>query len=388
VDADPDQEPREPERIAVTWPGLGYWARVTVVVALVLGLMLELRKAADVLVLALAAAVLAVGLDPAVRFLERRGMRRGFAVMAIFVGSILVFAGFLTFAIPEFVGQIREFAKSIPSIVSDLSQRDDWIGEAMRNANVQQNLQDFVAQVPSKIASSFGSIVGVTTAITGLLFRLFTIAILTVYFMLTYPSMRRAVAVHTPVKDRTRLERVIDTSTRRIGGYVSGSFILAGLSSLAAAIVLIALGVQFWFPLAIWAGLASLIPIVGAYLGALPAVLIALAQSPGKAIAVTIFFVVWQQLRDYVIGPPVMKDSVNLSPAAVILATVIGGSVGGFFGILLALPIAATLKVVVLEYMFTTASGGSEAEGSDADTSDGSSGAEPIDPAETADSPS
>jgi predicted PurR-regulated permease PerM len=253
---DPKAEQRdgegEREHVAVTWPGLGYWARVTVVVGLVLGLLLELRKAGDVLVLALAAAVLAVGLDPAVRFLERHGMRRGWAVMAIFVGSILVFAGFLTFAIPEFVGQIREFARSIPSIVNDLAQRDDWIGEAVRNANIQQNLQDFVSKVPSTIASSFGSIIGVTTAITGLLFRLFTIAILTVYFMLTYPSMRRSIAVHAPVKDRDRLERVIDTSTRRIGGYVSGSFILAGLSSLAAAIVLIALGVQFWFPLAIW----------------------------------------------------------------------------------------------------------------------------------------
>lgn len=358
---EPEPDPRDRDRVAVTWPGLGYWARVTVVIALVLGLMLELRRAADVLVLALAAAILAVGLDPAVRFLERRGLRRGFAVMTIFVGSILVFAAFLTFAIPEFVGQIREFAKSIPSIVNDLAQRDDWIGEAVRNANIQQNLQDFVAEAPSKIASSFGSIIGVTTAITGLLFRLFTIAILTVYFMLTYPSMRRAVAVHTPVKDRDRLERVIDTSTRRIGGYVSGSFILAGLSSLAAAIVLIALGVRFWFPLAIWAGLASLIPIVGAYLGALPAVLIALAQSPGKAVAVTIFFVLWQQVRDYIVGPPVMKDSVNLSPAAVILATIIGGSVGGFFGILLALPVAATLKVVVLEYWLSTPSDGSAA---------------------------
>ena len=159
--------------------------------------------------------------------------------------------------------------------------------------------------------------------------------------------MRRA-----PANEQERLERVVTTITARIGGYVSGSFIQAGLSAAVTAVALVALGVGFWFPLAAWAGFASLIPIVGAYLGGAPAVLIALADSPGKALLVLLFFVIWQQVRDYFVGPRIMKNSVDLSPAAVMLATIIGGSLGGIFGVLLALPVAAAIKAVMAEYLF------------------------------------
>jgi len=104
-------------------------------------------------------------------------------------------------------------------------------------------------------------------------------------------------------------------------------------------------------PLAAWAGFASLIPIVGAYIGGAPAVLIALADSPGKALIVLLFFVIWQQVRDYLVGPRIMKNSVDLSPAAVMLATIVGASIGGVFGVLLALPVAAAIKAVTIEYV-------------------------------------
>ena len=343
--------PDDPPRSEIAWPGLWYWAKVTVVVLVVVGIALQLRRAADVFVLVLAAAIFAVGLDPAVRFLERLGLRRGLATAAIFVGATIAFGLFLWFAIPEFVSQAKEFARNLPSLLDDLAARDDWVGEAVRNADVKGHLQKVVSELPSTVASSFGSILGVTSRVTGLLFRLLTIVILSIYFVLSYPSARRTLAARAPVADRARLTRVVDTITHRIGGYVSGSFINAGLSALVAAIALIALGVDFWFPLAAWAGFASLIPIVGAYIGGAPAVLIALADSPTKALIVLAFFVVWQHVRDYVVSPRVMKNSVDLSPAAVMVATIIGGSIGGIFGVLLALPVAAAIKAVMDEYL-------------------------------------
>lgn len=345
-------EPTEPERLQVAWPGLGYWARVTVVVAVVLLILTQLRKASDVLALVVLAAVLAVGLDPAVRFLERRGLRRGLGVLVIFLSATIAFGVFLAFAIPEFVEQAKTFAKGLPALLDQLGARDDWIGKAVSDADVKTHLQDFVANLPSQMANSVGSILGVTSKITGMLFRLFTVAILTVYFMLSYPSARQAMLARAPVGDQPRLDRVISTIATRIGGYVSGTFVLAGLSAATAALALIVMGVDFWFPLAAWAGLAAVIPIVGAYIGAAPAVLIAFADSPTKALIVLAYFVVWQQVRDYVISPRVMKNSVDLSPAAVMVATIVGASIGGFFGILLALPIAATIKAVAAAYLW------------------------------------
>ena len=355
--ATPDLDPVEPdrvrpERLNVAFPGLGYWARVTIVVALVLLALTQLRKASDVLALVVLAAVLAIGLDPAVRFLERHGLRRGLAVAVIFLSSLIAFGVFLYFAIPEFIDQAKTFARGLPALLDELSARDDWIGRAISDADVKTHLQDFVSNLPSQIANSFGSILGVTSKVTGLLFRVFTVAILTVYFMLSYPAARRAMLARAPVDDGPRLDRVVSTIATRIGGYVSGTFVLAGLSALAAALVLIVMGVKFWFPLAAWAGLAGVIPIVGAYVGAAPAVLIALADTPTKALIVLAYFVVWQQVRDYVVSPRVMKNSVDLSPAAVMVATIVGASIGGFFGILLALPIAAAIKAVASEYLW------------------------------------
>ena len=89
---------------------------------------------------------------------------------------------------------------------------------------------------------------------------------------------------------------------------MSGKFVLSGLSAIVAGIVLVVLGVQVWLPLAVWAGIAGLIPIVGAYLGAAPALLIALSDSTGTALIVLLFFVVWQQVQDYVLSPRIMKE--------------------------------------------------------------------------------
>jgi predicted PurR-regulated permease PerM len=346
-----DRDDSGAERPQFAWPGLGYWAKVTLVIALVLLTLAQLRKAADVLALVALAAVLAVGLDPAVRFLERRGLSRGLAVLAISLASTIGFAVFLILAIPEFVDQVKGFASGLPALLDRLAARDDWIGRAVSGADIQTHLEDFVKGLPSQIANSFGSILGVTGKVTELVFRVLTVAILNIYFMLSYPTARDLIVARAPVEDRPRLERVVTTVTARIGGYVSGTFVLAGLASLAAALILIVMGVKFWFPLAIWAGLAGVIPIVGSYLGALPAVLIALADSPTKALVVLIYFLVWQQVRDYVVSPRVMKNSVDLAPAIVMVATIVGASVAGFFGVLLALPIAATIKAVMSEYL-------------------------------------
>ena len=347
--------PADPETADVNpregWP-LTYWAKVAVVVTLVVGGLLILRRASDVFVLILTAAVLAVGLDPSVRWLERRGLGRGTAVGVIVLLGLLGLAAFLWFVIPEFVDQAKAFAGDLPQLLKRLSARDDWIGRFIGNADLQRHFQDVVENAPSDVANSFGSVVGVTSRITGLVFRLLTIGVLTVYFMLTYPAARRVVVSRVRERERERLDRFFGTVTRRIGGYVSGKFVLSGLSAIVAGIVLVLLGVQLWLPLAVWAGIAGLIPIVGAYLGAAPAVLIALSDSTGTALIVLLFFVVWQQVYDYVLSPRIMKDAVDLSPAVVMVTTIIGGSIGGLFGILLALPVAAAIKALADEYAF------------------------------------
>jgi predicted PurR-regulated permease PerM len=124
---------------------------------------------------------------------------------------------------------------------------------------------------------------------------------------------------------------------------------ISRVSIFGALFALLILGVPFAVPLAMWAGLADLIPAVGSYLGAVPAIIVAFFVSPVRGLITLAYFIGYQQFENYVLVPKVMQNTVNLSPAAVIVSTLIGGSLFGFAGALLALPVAATVKVVITE---------------------------------------
>lgn len=331
------------------WPSWPYWVRTTAAVALTLVVIGALRSVASVFVLVVIAVVLAVGLDPLVERLERRGMRRGWAVAVIVVGALAAVVGFAFAVAPPLVHQLTGLSDDIPRYAARLEGRDDWIGTSMRQNDVTGHVRDFLQRLPQTVGRSFGTILGFAGRVGALVFATITVAILTVYFMVSLPSMRRTVTIVFHPPDRWQVDRVIDGSIERIGGYVTGNAITSLCCAAASLVALVTMGVPFAIPLALWAGFADLIPAVGAYLGAAPAILVAFFVSPTVGILATVFFLAYQQFENYVLVPRVMKNAVNLSPAAVIVATLIGASWAGFAGALLALPVAATLKVVIVE---------------------------------------
>jgi predicted PurR-regulated permease PerM len=219
----------------------------------------------------------------------------------------------------------------------------------VRRNDVATRIQDFIQDLPQKIGESFGTVLGIAGKVGSVLFRVITVVILMIYFMLALPSMRRTAAILFPLDQRRQGERVMDRSVDRIGGYVSGNLITSGVCGVVTLVALMIVGVPFAVPLALWAGFADLIPLVGAYLGAAPAIIVALFVSPVAGIVTLVYFLLYQQFENYVLVPRVMKNAVNLSPAAVIVSTLVGGSLAGFAGALLALPVAATVKVLVID---------------------------------------
>ena len=336
------------------WPPMSYWARWFLTLAVVAAVLAALWSVFNIVILVLIAAVLAIGLDPAVRRLERTGMGRGRAVTLIFLGATALVVLFAWLVIPPLVRQIGELADDIPGYVERLSRRDDAIGRYFQEEDVAERLRGFVGDLPSQIMSSFGTIVGVAGRVTSAIFNVVTVAILTIYFMLSLPRMRRTAALAFVHEARERGEAIMDQAITRIGGYVAGiltTATIAGISTLLFITILNVLnvGIPFAVPLSVWAALAGLIPVVGAYIGAAPAVIVGLFQSGLTGVLLLAYFIVYQQFENYVIQPRVMKNAVNLSPAAVIVAVLVFGSLGGFAGALLALPTAATIKVVLVE---------------------------------------
>jgi len=272
----------------------------------------------------------------------------------IFLGALSVVILFAWLVIPPLVSQVGQLGDDIPTYVQSLSERDDALGRYFQENDVAEKLKTFVKKLPEKITNSFGTIVGVAGKVGSAIFNIVTVAILTIYFMLSLPRMRRTAAIWFAPGMRDRAEDVMDQAISRIGAYVAGILTTASIAGTCALtfftiLGLIGLGIPFAVPLAVFSGLLGLIPAVGAYIGAAPAVIVGFFQSGLTGVVVLVYFIVYQQVENYVIQPRIMKNAVNLSPAAVIISTLVFGSLAGFAGAVLALPAAATIKVIIVE---------------------------------------
>jgi predicted PurR-regulated permease PerM len=331
-------------------PPMTHYAKATFTVVLVLVALAAAWEVRNILLLVLVAAVLAIGLDPAARRLQRVGLSRGWAVTAIFLAAVgfLVLFGFLV--IPPLVDEVRQLAGDIPGYIDRLRNASGFVGDLERRYDLSTRLRELTERLPELASSSFGTILGITKSVASVIFNMLTIAILTVYFLMSFSNSERMLVTvatrPTHVKDDARM---LDEALERIGGYVAGNILVSIIAGVTSFIFLRILGVPFAAALAMWVAVADLIPTVGATLGAIPAVLVAFLSSTVDGIATLAYFIAYQQAENYLIVPRVMKKAVDLSPAAVIVSVLIGGSLAGFAGALLALPLAAAAKVVIRE---------------------------------------
>jgi predicted PurR-regulated permease PerM len=326
---------------------MGYYARVTVTVTLVLLVLGAAWTVRNILVLVIIAAVLAVGLDPAVRRLQRWGLSRGWAVTIIFLAAIGFVVLFAMLVVPPLVREVKQLAADIPDYVRRLQSRSGWFADLQRKYHLSTRLKDLTAKLPTLASASLGTILGITKSVGSLIFNFLTIGILSIYFLLSLPKTERMAQALFVGEHRDRNRQILEESLARIGGYVSGNILISIVAGVAAFVALAIIGVPFAAALALWVAIADLIPSVGATLGALAAVIVAAFSGWGTVIATTVYFIAYQQIENYVIAPRVMAKAIDLSPAVVIVSVLIGGSLEGFAGALLALPLAAAVKVVI-----------------------------------------
>jgi predicted PurR-regulated permease PerM len=330
-----------------TGPPLSYYAKITLVVVAVLALLRAAWAVRNILLLVVVAAVLAVGLDPAVRRLERSNLPRGWAVVLIMVATVGFIVLFAALVIPPVARGIRQLASDIPGYIDRLQNQSGWFRDLSRKYDLSTKLKSLTDRLPSLASASLGKILGITRSVASVIFNMLTILILTIYFLMALPRGERRAEGLMGGEHKQRNVRLFREALDRIGGYVSGNIAVSIIAGIASFLFLRIAGVPFAAALALWVAIADLIPTVGATLGALAAVIVAFFSSVADGIATIIFFVVYQQVENYVIVPRVMRKAVDLSPAAVIVSVLIGGSLAGFAGALLALPLAAAAKVVI-----------------------------------------
>jgi predicted PurR-regulated permease PerM len=328
------------------WPPVSYWARATVVVLLVVvgfGLLWILRGVALVLVASL---VLAIGLQPSIRWLENRGLRRGWALAAILLAGLILMIGLGIVLVPFLVDQISALVEELPTFVERLQETPGMVGSIAQSIDVASLAggsegQSGVAPAALGLVSSFG----------GMLFNVVTILAVTPYLAIRLPQAKVWVARLIRHRHREDFLYVLNESTDLIANYMVGTLVISVMAGMVSFVGFQIIGVRFALVLAAWVAFTDLVPAVGAFIGAAGVAAVTAFQGPSVVIAAVALLLVYQLVENFVIAPKVMNRAVDLSPVGVIVALLIGGSLAGLFGALLALPIAAMLKIIVFELL-------------------------------------
>jgi predicted PurR-regulated permease PerM len=295
-------------------------------------------------------ALVAIGLSPVVTRLERRRIRgtrpipRWLAILEVYLLLAVVLVLVTVMVVPPLIEQARAFWTAIPGL---LDGAQTWLmerGVLTHKLSVGEAVQQAAGGSGSDAVST---VVGALSGFVGGVFGFLTILILAFYLLLDSGGMFRTFVALFPKSERGRVE----DASRRISSWLAGQLALAAIIGTTAGFALWLMDVPYFYVLALIAGLGEMIPVVGPILAAIPAVGVALTVSPGTALFVAIFFLVQQQIENHVLVPKVMERQVGVSAGIVIIALLLGGSLLGIVGAILAVPTAAIVQVVFQELM-------------------------------------
>jgi predicted PurR-regulated permease PerM len=277
-----------------------------------------------------------------------RGVRRKWSVLIVTVCVLSVVTLFVVALVPVIRDQVTTLVANAPGWLDQLSHQG-WI-------NTLDAKYDVIAKLRHKLTAAdfaqtaFGSLFSVGLAVLNALFNAFLVFVLTLYFLSALPTIKRACYSLAPASRRTRVTYLGDEILRRVGGYVIGAFLVALCAGLSSFFFLLIVGLgKYAVALALVVAILDFIPLIGATIGATIVSLIGVATSPAIGIACVVFYVVYQQVENYLIYPRVMSSSVDVPGIVTVIAVLIGGSMLGVVGAMLAIPVAAAGLLLLRE---------------------------------------
>ena len=307
---------------------------------------LAVRNAAGILVLIFIALFLAIGLNPAVVRLQGWGLRRGLAVAIVALVVVLVICGGVSAVVPPVVSQTGSIINDAPQYVESL-RRNEVINDLIERFNLVERAQSLAS--PETLSRVFGGVFGGVSLIFGTLFRVLTVIVLTIYFMAAFERMKNAGYQLIPISRRERVRLITDEILSKVGAYMVGALAIALLAGLSTFVFAVIVDLPYPFALAVAVAVCDLIPQIGATIGAVVVTVVGLADSLTIGIVTLAFFIVYQQIENYLIYPRVMRRSVKVSDVAAIVAALLGVALFGVIGALVAIPAVAAVQLIIRE---------------------------------------
>lgn len=294
---------------------------------------------------------IALGLDPIVRFMTRRGLSRPLAVLGTMVGIFAIFGGFMAIIIPTLVTQITQFINRAPQLVDQALS-----SEALQRLDRQYALTERITEEVDNffgdsgaVANVFGGVLGVSQTVAQSMFGVLIVLVLAVYFLASLPSITAFSLRLAPRSKRQRVGQLLNRITRSVGNYVIGQASVAILNALVALLLMTILQVPFAALLTLLVAMLAFIPLIGAVIAGVLVTALCLSVGGQTALIYGIFYFGYLQVEAYLISPRIMHKAVSVPGAVAVISVIAGGSLAGITGALVAIPTAAAAMILLRE---------------------------------------
>jgi predicted PurR-regulated permease PerM len=289
---------------------------------------------------------IALGLEPVVVWLYRHGLPRWLSVILVLLAALGMVTGFLLLAVPVVVSQANHLADAIPRYLHSANRHNTELGKLNARYHIVDSLQRLLQ---GKVA--FNAAIGIGKAVLDVVVSFILVLVVAIYLLVDMPRVRHGLYQLAPRSRRPRMVLLTDEMFSRVGGYVLGNVmtsLIAGFATWAWAMVF---GIPYALLLGVLVALLDLIPMIGSTVGGIIVSLVALTISPALAIATAAFYFLFRILEDYLLTPRIMAHTVAVPGLLTIVATVVGGALLGIIGALVAIPIAASIKLLLDEVL-------------------------------------
>ena len=311
-------------------------------------LLYELRRVIVWLFIAVFAAAV---LSPLVAALVKRGLRRGIAVGIVIVLLLLALTGLIWGFVQPLVDQAEGFAEDLPELI-DRVREAPVVDNLLDKFNVDTGFEQTSEDLPQRLVGLSGPLFEAFKTIGELIVAAITIFVLMIFLLLYGPGFYQTALDHISNRStRTEVRAIGHDVLRAVSGWVAGNLLTSVVAGIVTLIVLVILGLPYSVLLSLWVAVADLIPLVGATLGALPAIIVGFIEGTTEGIVVTIFFIAYQQFENHVLQPYVYGRTIQLNPFVVLIALIIGVELAGFLGAMFALPVAGSIQVLINHYL-------------------------------------
>jgi predicted PurR-regulated permease PerM len=320
---------------------MSYWWRAALVVIGVIIAVRILAALQNVLLIIIAAFVVSLGLQPILANLERRGLRRGAAMALLVLGALAVMTGLGAAIVPTIVEQAGAAFNRLPELVEDLQSRSPLLAD----------LVDRIPLAGSESSADPGQAIAIAGGVAQGIFNTITLLLLAPYFAVSFPALKTWVFRLLRRDHREDFVYIVNNATDLTSNYIVGNLTISLIAGVSTFIGLTLIGVPYALALAAWVAVTDLVPGFGALVGAVPVLVISAMTGGSEFIWAFVLLAAYQQIENYLLAPRVMKRAVDLSPPLVIVALLVGGTLAGIVGALLALPIAALIRILATEFL-------------------------------------